>query len=82
MNGLSSCIADLEKAVSLAPNSGHAAYLLATAYFRKACLAQSMQMFTKAGSQFEEARKKFPDFVDGLILNAMVSGMYENVISL
>ena len=53
--------------------------LLATAYFRKACLAQSMQMFTKAGSQFEEARKKFPDFVDGLILNAIVSGIYKNL---
>lgn len=73
LNGLSLCIADLEKAVNLAPKSGHAAYLLATAYFRKACLAQSMQLFTKAGSQFEEAIKTFPDFVEGLILYAMVS---------
>lgn len=70
---LSSCIADLEKAVHLAPTSGHAAYLLAAAYSRMAFIAQSMQMFTKAGSQFEEARKKFPDFVDGLIFYAMVS---------
>ena len=77
MNGLSSCILDLEKAVSMAPKSGHAAYLLATAYFQKACLAQSMELFTKAGSQFEEAIKKFPDFVDGLILYAMVSSMYK-----
>lgn len=73
MDGLSSCIGDLEKAVSLTPTSGHASYLLATACFRMACVAQSMQMFTKAGSLFEEARKKFPDFVDGLILYAMVS---------
>ena len=35
-------------------------------------MTQSMPTFTKAGSKFEEARKKFPDFVDGLILYATV----------
>ena len=70
---LSTCIDDLEKATKMAPSSAHAAYSLASSYHRMAGMAQSMQTLEKAKVKFEEARGKFPNFADGMILHALVS---------
>ena len=70
---LSTCIDDLEKATKMAPSSAHASYSLASSYHRMAGMAQSMQTLEKAKVKFEEARGKFPNFADGMILHALVS---------
>ena len=72
---LSKCIDDLERALKICPNSAHAAYSLASTYHRLAGLTQSVQTLEMSKAKFEEARGKFPDFADGLILHSMVSSM-------
>ena len=57
----------------MAPNSPHAAYSLATAFHRIAGMTQSMQTLQQAKAKFDEARGKFPEFADGLILYSLVS---------
>ena len=65
-------IEDLKKALELEPLSAYAMFSLGTAYHRVASIMQSAQMLSMATSTFEEASKKFPTFVDGLVLYAMV----------
>ena len=73
MNGLSTVSEDLEKAIKLAPNCPFALYSLASTYHRIAGIHQSMQLLESARIKFEDAVRKFPNFVDGLILYSMVS---------
>ena len=72
MEQLNSSLTDLEKAVKMAPHSAHAAYSLASSYYRMAALNQSMQLIEMAQMKFEEALLKFPDYYEGLVQHAMV----------
>ena len=71
--GLNVVSEDLEKAVKMAPNFPYASYSLASTYHRIAGLLQSVQTLELARDKFEEAVKKFPNYVDGLVLYALVS---------
>ena len=75
---LSACIDDLERALEMSPNSAHAAYSLASAYHRMAGMTQSMQTLEIAKAKFEEARGRFPDFADGMILHSLVTDIGSN----
>ena len=57
----------------MCPNSAHAAYSLASAYHRLASLTQSVQTLEMSKAKFEEAKGRFPNFADGLILHSMAS---------
>ena len=59
----------------MCPNSAHTAYSLASTHHRLAAMAQSIQMLETARAKFDEARGKFSDFADGLILQALVSSI-------
>ena len=63
---------DLKKALVLVPESAYAMFSLGTAYHRVASMTQSTQMLSMATSTFTEAAEKFPEFVDGIVLYAMV----------
>ncbi len=63
---------DLERALKMAPESPFMVYSLASTYHRIAGATQSMQQLELARVKFEEAMKKFPVFVDGLILYSLV----------
>ena len=71
--GLNVVSEDLEKAVKMAANFPYASYSLASTYHRIAGLLQSVQTLELARDKFEEAVKKFPNYVDGLVLYALVS---------
>ena len=57
----------------MAPNFPYASYSLASTYHRIAGLLQSVQTLELARDKFEDAVKKFPNYVDGLVLYALVS---------
>lgn len=65
-------VEDLKKTLAMVPDCPYAAFSLATTYHRLAGMSQSMQVLTQSTAHFEEASKKFPQFVDGLVLYAMV----------
>ena len=56
----------------MAPTSPYASYSLASTFHRIAGMHQSMQMLESARQKFEDAVKKFPNYVDGLVLYALV----------
>ncbi len=67
-----SVLDDLERALKMAPESPFILYSLASTYHRIAGASQSMQQLELARVKFDEAVKKFPNYVDGLILYSLV----------
>ena len=57
----------------MAPNFPYASYSLASTYHHIAGLLQSVQTLELARDKFEDAVKKFPNYVDGLVLYTLVS---------
>ena len=57
----------------MTPNFPYASYSLVSTYHCIAGLLQSVQTLELARDKFEDAVKKFPNYVDGLVLYALVS---------
>ena len=57
----------------MAPNFPYASYSLASTYHCIAGLLQSVQTLELARDKFEDAVKKFLNYVDGLVLYTLVS---------
>ena len=57
----------------MAPNFPYACYSLVSTYHCIAGVLQSVQTLELARNKFEDAVKKFPNYVDGLVLYALVS---------
>ena len=69
---LHSGIDTLEKVLERVPDCPFATFTLATSYHRLAGMTQSQLCLQQAMSKFEEGSKKFPEYVDGMVLYAMV----------
>ena len=69
---VSNAVADLEKAIKMAPDHAYAHYHLAAAKHRLMGLTQSMQLMESVKSMFDKAYKRFPSNAEGLVLYAMV----------
>ena len=57
----------------MAPNFPYACYSLVSTYHCIAGLFQSVQTLELARDKFEDAVKKFPNYVDGLVPYTLVS---------
>lgn len=71
LDSLGAIVDDLEQTLSKVPGSAYAAFTLAAVLHRMAGACQSMELLDKAREGFEGAVKKFPTFVDGMVLYAM-----------
>ena len=72
VQGFTAAADDLERALRMSPGSPFILYSLASTYHRIASVHQSVQLLESARLKFEEAVAKFPSFVDGIILYALV----------